>query len=140
MTAASVTALTRTRAPRSRRSSPRGRAVLPAPPPRSGPWPTPAPTVVSPAPAGRYGHHAHPAAADPAARTTRPTRPHPGPDATPQYGWNTSPPGAAAHPSHPRRVIRREDLQLVLRGKRPPPRPRGHLRIRTFPASARHSP
>src|SRR5207302_11322217 len=38
------------------------------------------------------------------------------------------------------RVIRREDLQLVLRGKRPPPSPRGHLRIGTFPSSARHPP
>jgi hypothetical protein len=38
-------AISRAQAPRSRRSSPRARAVLPAPPPRSGPWPAPAPTV-----------------------------------------------------------------------------------------------
>ena len=41
------------RSPRSRRVSPRARAVLPGHPPRSESWPAPAPVAVSPAQGGR---------------------------------------------------------------------------------------
>jgi len=51
--AVSVRASTSARCPRSRRASPRARAVLPAHPPRSGSWPAPPPVAVSPAQGGR---------------------------------------------------------------------------------------
>ena len=38
------------------------------------------------------------------------------------------------------RVVGGQNVQLVLRGKPPSPSPRGHLRIETFPSSARHPP
>ena len=137
--AVSVTASTSARCPRSRRASPRARAVLPAHPPRSGPWPAPAPVAASRPPGGR-------SARPRVAPLTAARRGQPG-----QRAGVAGPPplhdvaGVQALPAQQRAllpirggVVGGQDLQLVLRGERPPPGPLGHLRIGTFRSSSRH--
>ena len=138
-TAASLTSLTRCRAPRSRRSSPRARVVLLAHPPRSGPWPAPAPVAASPARGGRFARLAGRAVDVRAVQLTRPARRRHGPAASSRCGWNTSPPGEERTLlTIGRSLVGRQNLELVLRGERPTPGPLGHLRIGTLPSSIRH--
>ena len=130
--AVSVTASTSARCPRSRRASPRARAVLPAHPPRSGPWPAPAPVAASQLAkraicssrgsrrltATRRGQRGQRAGV---------TGPPPLHDVagvqalTAQQGTLLAVGGG---------VVGGQDLQLVLRGERAPPGPLGHLRVR----------
>jgi hypothetical protein len=79
------------------------RAVLPAPSPRSGLSQLLLQLAFLLLQVGDpvlSGPRAHRAAACPVAWPAPSARPRHGPGAIPRYGWNTDPPGAAAHPSH----------------------------------------
>src|SRR5450631_3250643 len=128
--ASPVTAPAPARCPRSRRASPRAPQVFPGPPPRSGTWPAPAPAWLSPWSAGRSARPADPPPGGPAAASARPG---PGVTGPPPPGDQAGVQALAAQdrallPARCR-VIRGEDLLLVLRGERPPPGPPGHLRV-----------
>src|ERR1700741_2505808 len=140
-TAWSVMASTSARCPRSRRASPRAHAVLPAHPPRGGPWPAPAPTGASRPQGGRSSRPRVTALA--AARHRQPgqrariTRLAPLHDMAGVQAL-----AAQQRPLRPLRggVVLGQDLQLVLGRERPPLRPLGHLGIATFRSSVIHPP
>ena len=119
--------------------NPRAPEVLTGHPPRSGTWPAPAPAWLSPWSAGRS---ARPAGQPPGGPGAASARPAPGVPGAPPLGDQAGVQALTAQDRAflpvRRRLVGREDLLLVRRGERPPPRPLGHLGIRAPPAVISH--
>ena len=101
--------------PAGKRSEP---AVLPALPPRSGPWPAPAPAGPSPCCSRAICASRGSGAGRPRAGPGLPAPRRPGPAAIPRCGWIQALPAQdrALFPGS-RRIIGGQDLELVLRGE-----------------------